>query len=103
MKRIAIAGNWSRKDAKRDIQPALRKYGRYLEDRMLANSTIESYLGRVKLFLEWAGTDAPSISQFESYREILRQKNKLSSYNNCCWAIKHYFAMNNQEVTFSKT
>jgi len=100
MKRIAMAGDWSRKEGQRDIQPALRKYRRYLEDLMLANSTIESYTGRLKLFLEWAGTDAPSIGQFESYREVLRQRNTLSSYNNCCWAIKHYFAMNGQEVTF---
>ncbi len=33
------------------MKPALRKYSRYLEDRMLAASTIESYLNRVKLFL----------------------------------------------------
>ncbi len=67
---------------------------------MLAASTIESYLNRVKLFLQWAETDKPSTNQFESYREVLRKKNTLSSYNNCCWSIKHYFAMNNQVVTF---
>jgi integrase/recombinase XerD len=67
---------------------------------MLAASTIESYLNRVKLFLEWAGTNAPFTSQFDSYREILRKRNTLSSYNNCCWAIKYYFAMNGQDVSF---
>lgn len=67
---------------------------------MLAASTIESYLNRVKLFLQRAETDTPSTSQFDGYREILRKKNSLSSYNNCCWAIKHFFAMNGQKVTF---
>jgi hypothetical protein len=61
MKRIAMAQDWSR-----------RKYSRYLEDRMLSASTIESYLNRVKLFLEWAQTDTPSTSQFDDYREVLR-------------------------------
>jgi integrase/recombinase XerD len=98
MKRIATAKSWSKKTG--TIQPALVRYRRFLEDRMLAASTIESYLNRVKLFLQWAETDSPSTSQFDSYREILRKKNSLSSYNNCCWAIKHYFSMNGQDVTF---
>ena len=80
MKRIAMAGNWSRRNGQKDVQPALQKYRRYLEDRMLAASTIESYLNRVKLFLLWAETDAPSTRKFESYREVLRLRNKLSSY-----------------------
>jgi site-specific recombinase XerD len=100
MKRIAMAGNWSRKAGQKDTQPALRKYSRYLEDRMLASSTIESYLYRVKLFLWWAGTDTPSTSHFDDHREVLRKKNTISSYNNCCLAIKHYYAMNGQDVTF---
>jgi hypothetical protein len=40
MKRIAMAGNWSKKDGKIAQQPALRRYRRYLEDRLLAASTI---------------------------------------------------------------
>lgn len=95
-----MAQDWSKKTGQVAVQPALRRYRRYLEDRMLAASTIESYSNRVKLFLEWAETDAPSTSQFDSYREILRKKITLSSYNNCCWAIKHYFTMNGQNVTF---
>jgi len=72
MKRIAMAQDWSRRAGQKDLQPALRKYSRYLEDRMLSASTIESYLNRVKLFLEWAQTDTPSTSQFDDYREVLR-------------------------------
>ena len=99
MKRISTAKSWSKKTG--TIQPALVRYRRFLEDRMLAASTIESYLNRVKLFLQWAETDSPLTIQFESYREILREKNSLSSYNNCCWVIKHYFSMNGQDVTFN--
>jgi integrase/recombinase XerD len=99
MERIAIAKDWSKKKGG-PIQPALARYRRYLEDRGLAASTTASYLGRLKLFLEWAGTDKPTPGEFESYREVLRQKNSLSSYNNCCWAIKHYLAMNGQVVNF---
>jgi hypothetical protein len=44
MKRIAMAWNWSKKDGKNALQPALRRYRRYLEDRILAASDIESYL-----------------------------------------------------------
>ena len=100
MKRIAMAQDWSKKTGQVALQSALRRYRRYLEDRMLAASTIESYLNRVKLFLEWSGTDEPITSQFDGYREILRKKNTLSSYNNCCFAIKHYYAMNDQNVSF---
>ena len=96
-----MAGNWSRRKGQKDVQPALQSSRRYLEDRMLAASTIESYLNRVKLFLLWAETDTPSTRKFESYREVLRLRNKLSSYNNSCWAIKHYYMMIGQEVSFS--
>ncbi len=41
---------------------------------MLAASTIESYMIRVKLFLEWANTDTPTTNRFESYREALRKR-----------------------------
>ena len=67
MRRIAIAKNWVEEDKIAQIQPALRRYRRYLEDRRLAASTIESYLGRLKLFLQWAETDAPTPGQFEFY------------------------------------
>jgi hypothetical protein len=69
MTRIAMSGIWSKKASKIAIQPASRRYRRYLEDHMLAASTIESYLNRVKLFLEWAETDMPSTSQFDDYRK----------------------------------
>jgi hypothetical protein len=52
MKRIAMAQDWSKKTGQVALQPSLRRYRRYLEDHMLAASTIESYLNRVKLFLE---------------------------------------------------
>jgi len=68
MKRIAMAQDWSKKRTGQvALQPALRRYRRYLEDRMFAASIFESYLNRVKLFLEWAGTNAPSTGQFDSY------------------------------------
>jgi len=79
MKRIAISRNWSRRANQRDIQPALSMYSRYLEDCMLAASTIESNLDRVKLFLEWSGTEMPSSN---SYREVLRKKNTSSPKKN---------------------
>jgi hypothetical protein len=75
MKRIAMAGNWSRKANKIALQPALRRYRPYLEDRILAASTNESYLNKVKLFLDRGETDTPSTSQFDSHQEILRNKN----------------------------
>jgi hypothetical protein len=59
MKRIATAKSRSKKTG--TIQPALVGYRRFLEDCMLAASTIELHLNRVKLFLQWAGTDTPSM------------------------------------------
>jgi hypothetical protein len=68
MKRIAMVEDWSKKKTGQvALQPALRRYRRYLEDRMLAASIFESHLNRVKLFLEWSGTDTPSTSSFDSY------------------------------------
>ena len=62
-----MAQDWSKKTGQVALQPALRRYRRNLEDHMLAASTIEGYLNRVKLFLEWSGTNAPSTSQFDGY------------------------------------
>jgi hypothetical protein len=59
VKRIVKAKDWPKKSSMVDLQPVLRRYQRYLEDRMLAASTIESYMNRVKLFLEGAKTDTP--------------------------------------------
>jgi len=47
-----MAQDWCKKAGQFDVQPALRRYRRFLEDRMLAASTIENYSNGVKPFLE---------------------------------------------------
>ncbi len=51
-----MARDWCKMDDQVAVQPDLRRYRCYLEDRILAASTIESYLDRVKLFLKLTET-----------------------------------------------
>ncbi len=73
-----------------NYQHGLNKYKNYLQDKGIRNSTIESYIIRVRKFLEFVQNDKPSIVDFESFREHLLEKNlSWSSINNYSFAISH--------------
>ena len=98
-KRIDI--NWDREVKTADLKPALKRYGRYLEDIGLRDSTIESYVLRVGKYLEFAQTDAPSLEDFAKFREKLHDERlSRSSLNNYSFAIKGYHQMRGQSINF---
>jgi hypothetical protein len=67
MRRMAV--DWSFDPNLRDFNPSLVRYRRYLNDIGLRDTTIESYLFRVKKFLEFAQAERPPVQTFEKFRE----------------------------------
>jgi integrase/recombinase XerD len=91
--------DWTRGVASYDLKPALKRYGRYLEDRGLRRSTIESYVFRLGKFLEFAQDDTPQVEDFARFRETLRGLSQ-STINNYSFAIKSYYEMCGQSIDF---
>jgi hypothetical protein len=52
--------NWDREVCPEDIKPALKRYGRYLEENGLRKSSIPSYVFRVGKFLEFSHSNEPT-------------------------------------------
>ena len=99
--RRKMSVDWSVKACERDFSSAIARYYRYLRDLGLRSSTIESYAIRLKCFLEYTKSDRPTTNSFEEYRANLIEKNlSRSSINNTCFAIKHYYKMNGEEISF---
>lgn len=93
--------DWSLKQHNRDFTPAIARYIRYLRDIGLRESTIESYVFRVKQFLEYTQNDKPATEKIGDYRSNLIENNlSRSSVNNTCFAIKHFYKMIGEDVSF---
>jgi hypothetical protein len=69
--------HWDRGDGTNDINPALKRYARYLEEVGLRDSTISSYVFRVGKFLEFGQTDTPQVEDFTRFRETFYGKSSL--------------------------
>ena len=92
--------DWTRGVASDDLRPALKHYGRFLEDKGLRKSTIESYVFRVGKFLEFVRNDTPQVEDFARFRETIRGLS-LSTINNYSFAIQSYFEMCGQTISFN--
>jgi hypothetical protein len=53
--------NWKRETGKEDLKPAVKRYRRYLEDKGLRPSSIPMCVLHVGKYLEFSGTDTPSV------------------------------------------
>jgi integrase/recombinase XerD len=86
---------------KDDLNPAVRRYERYLEDNGLRASTIPMYVLHVSKYLEFSATDSPSLDDFARFREHLHDmKLSRSTVNNYSFSIRKYHEMLGQEVSF---
>lgn len=98
-KRLAL--DWHIKANIGDFKPTLIRYRKYLADNGFRNSTIDSYVGHVGRFLEFAQNERPPVSTANAFREKLISKNlSRSSLNNYAFAMKCYYRMIGEEVSF---
>ena len=81
---------------------ALSRFKRYLVGQGFREATISNYISACKLYLKWAGTDEPSLSQAESFRDsLLERKLARSTINNYSFTVKRYHEMLGEEFSFS--
>jgi integrase/recombinase XerD len=101
MSKQRLALDWSMKSRIEDFKPTLIRYRKYLADIGFRNSTIDSYVGHIGRFLEFAQNERPPVSTANAFREQLISKNlSRSSVNNYSFAIKYYYRMIGEEVSF---
>jgi integrase/recombinase XerD len=93
--------DWSIKARVEDFKPTLIRYKKYLIDNGFRKSTIDSYVGHVGRFLEFAQSERPPASMAITFREnLLSKKLSRSSVNNYSFAIKCFFRMIGEDITF---
>jgi integrase/recombinase XerD len=98
-KRLAL--DWSIKARVDDFKPTLIRYKKYLVDNGYRSSTIDSYVGHVGRFLESSQSERPPASKAIAFREELLSRNlSRSSVNNYSFAIKCYYKMIGEEISF---
>jgi integrase/recombinase XerD len=98
-KRLSL--DWTIKARVEDFKPTLIRYRKYLMDNGFRNSTIDSYVGHVGRFLEFAQSERPPESTAFAFRDQLLSKNlSRSSLNNYSFAIKCYYRMIGEEISF---
>jgi integrase/recombinase XerD len=94
--------NWKREISKDDLNPAIKRYKRYLEDCGLRASTIPMYLLHVTKYLEFSQTDTPCADDFARFRDyLLDMKLSRSTINNYSFSIRKYHEMLGQNVSFA--
>ncbi|MEI6103041.1 MAG: tyrosine-type recombinase/integrase [Methanothrix sp.] len=94
--------DWSRDAKKADLEPALRKFQRYLENLGFSTPTIESYLFRCKKYLEFSQTDQPTEKNFAEFRDYLQDKRLArNTMNNYGFATRKYHLMIGRPVEFN--
>ena len=80
---------------------ALSRFKRYLEGQGFRDATITNYISVCKIYLEWAGTDEPTLSQAEAFRDsLLERKRARSTINNYSFTVKRYHEMLGEEFSF---
>jgi integrase/recombinase XerD len=93
--------DWSIKARVEDLKPTLIRYRKYLVDNGFRTSTIDSYVGHAGRFLQFAQSERPPASAAQAFREQLLSRNlSRSSLNNYSFAIKCYYRMIGEEITF---
>jgi hypothetical protein len=57
-----------------DFSGSLQRFEQYLRNIGFRDSTIDSYLGHIKRYLNFAGTDKPNIETATQFRQALHEK-----------------------------
>jgi integrase/recombinase XerD len=73
---------------------ALRRFLRYLEDQGHRQSTIEGYLGNVKRYLVFSGTDRPSLQNWQNFKDQMHDRRlSRSTLNQNAYSARAYHRM----------
>ena len=98
MSRQRIKTTW--KIPKDDAQ--LKKYARYLRDKGIRTSTLDSYVFRVGRYLEFCDQEQPSQETGQKFRDHLMDNGlSRSSINNYCFAIRQFHRMLGLDFEFT--
>ncbi|MFZ3147769.1 MAG: tyrosine-type recombinase/integrase [Methanothrix sp.] len=90
---VKIDVDWSIPKAT-NFDQVLRRYKRYLEDRGDRESTIDGYLGNVRRYLVFSGTDRPTLQDWENYNDYLHERKlSRSTLNQIAYAARSYHRM----------
>jgi integrase/recombinase XerD len=91
--------NWSIRNGEDEIEQAVERYRRYLENKGFRPTTIGVYSANLRLYLKFAGTDRPSENDLKAFRESLfdRQVSR-STHNNYKSCITEYHKMFGEKV-----
>jgi integrase/recombinase XerD len=93
-----IATDWTLRNSI-DLNANLRRYQRFLENGGFRQSTIDSYVGNVGRYLEFAGTDRPRTETATKFRDALLGRNlSRSTLNNYVFTITKYHEMLGEKV-----
>lgn len=94
--------DWNRHAHGVDVDPALRRYTRYLENAGFSPATIQSHKYRVKKYLEFSKTDKPNEADFAQFRDyLLGRKLARNTLNNYGFATRRYHEMMGTVVKFN--
>lgn len=91
--------NWSIRNGEDEIEQAVERYRRYLENKGFRPTTIGVYSANLRLYLKFAGTERPSENDLKAFRESLfdRQVSR-STHNNYKSCITEYHKMFGEKV-----
>jgi integrase/recombinase XerD len=86
-----------------NFEQALRRFQRYLEGLGHSDATVDGYLGNVKRYLAFAGSDKPKVKDWQSFSESLHDR-KLgrSTLNQYSYAARAYHAMLGENLTIKR-
>jgi len=80
----------------------LRKYARYLRDKGIRSSTLDSYVFRVGRYLNYCDQKQPSQETPQNFRDqIMDDGLSRSSVNNYCFAIRKFHQMLGLDFEFA--
>lgn len=100
MQRVTVDWNMA---TKANLEPSLKRFRRYLEDRGIRDATIITYLGNVHRYLRFAETVHPSKSDLERFRDHLAEKKaSRSTKNQYNYSIKAYHAMLGETIEMKR-
>jgi site-specific recombinase XerD len=94
--RIKTTWNIPREDV------SLRKFARYLRDKGIRPSTLDSYVFRVGRYLKFCGKEQPTQETAQEFRDHLMDNGlSRSSINNYCFAIRQFHRMQGIDFEFT--
>ncbi len=91
--------DWRIRNSEDEIDRAMERYRRYLENKGFRPTTIKVYSANLRLYLRFAGTDRPSEVDLKAFRERLFDRHVArSTHNNYKFCITEYHKMLGETV-----